>query len=75
MSGEFPNIPHAVPEQDYPIDGVVEPDMVLCVESYIGSAKSGQGVKLEDQLLVTESGVERMSAGVPFDERLGSRLD
>ncbi len=70
MSGEFPNIPHVQPGMDYPIDGELEAGMVICIESYIGSEKSGQGVKLEDQLLVTKQGVERMSAGVPFDERL-----
>jgi Xaa-Pro aminopeptidase len=76
MSGEFPNIPHAIAGEPYPLQGAVEPDMVLCIESYVGSAKSGQGVKLEDQLLITENGAERMSSIVPFDERLlsGSAL-
>ena len=72
MSGEFPNIPHALAGQPYPLAGAVEPGMVLCIESYLGSAAAGQGVKLEEQLLVTECGVERMSAGVPFDDRLGA---
>ena len=70
MSGEFPNIPHAIPGTSYPLDGAVEPGMVLCIESYIGSDKSDQGVKLEEQLLITEQDVERMSAAVPFDSRL-----
>jgi Xaa-Pro aminopeptidase len=43
--------------------------MVFCVESYVGSVSSGQGVKLEDQLLVTDSGVEIMN-DYPFEERL-----
>lgn len=46
--------------------------MILCIESYIGSRHAGQGVKLEDQLLVTESGVEPMSR-YPFDEKLLGR--
>lgn len=70
MSGEFPNIPHSKPGEAYPISGEIKPGMVICIESYIGSVASGQGVKLEDQLLVTESGTERMSGMVPFDERL-----
>ena len=74
MSGEFPNIPHPVAGVPYPLDGVVEAGMVLCIESYIGSARSAQGIKLEEQLLVTETGVERMSSEVPFDERLMPRL-
>lgn len=70
MSGEFPNIPHTSRGEPYPLPGIVEPNMVICIESYIGSGKSGQGVKLEDQLLVTETAVERMSSIVPFDDRL-----
>ena len=70
MSGEYPNIPHSIAGEDYPLGGVVEPNMVLCIESYVGSKKSGQGVKLEDQLLTTEKSVERMSSIVPFDDRL-----
>jgi Xaa-Pro aminopeptidase len=70
MSGEFPNIPHLRRGQPFAIDGEIEAGMVLCVESYIGCARTRQGVKLEEQLLVTDSGVECMSAAVPFDPRL-----
>lgn len=69
MTGEFPNLPFFVPGEPYPIDDAFEPGMVFCVESYIGSAESGQGVKLEDQLLITETGVEVLS-DYPFDDRL-----
>ncbi|CAI8036070.1 Dimethylsulfonioproprionate lyase DddP [Geodia barretti] len=53
--------------QDY--DGVVEPNMTLCVESFIGHEEGGEGVKLEEQVLVTETGIELMST-FPLDERL-----
>jgi Xaa-Pro aminopeptidase len=46
--------------------------MVICIESYIGSAATGQGVKLEEQLLVTDSGTERLSH-YPLDGRLLTR--
>ena len=69
MIGEFPNLPFHVPGRPYPLDDVFEPGMVFCVESYIGSAGSGQGVKLEDQVLVTETGAEIMN-DYPFEERL-----
>ena len=46
--------------------------LCVCVESYIGCARTQQGVKLEEQLLVTDSGVERMSAEVAFDPRLST---
>ena len=69
LSGEYPNVPHLRPDQPYPLDGVIEPGMVLCVESYIGAPEAGQGVKLEDQLLITASGPERLST-FPFCEAL-----
>ena len=74
MSGEFPNIAHLEEDIPYPLEGELEAGMVMCVESYIGCSQSGQGVKLEDQLLITDSGVERMSADAPFDERLMGRV-
>ena len=73
MSGEFPNIPHRKPGVAYPLPGHVQSGMVICIESYIGSASAGQGVKLEEQLLVTDSGVERLSS-MPFDARLMARM-
>ena len=69
MIGELPNLPFHTPGVPYPLDDVFEPGMVFCVESYIGSASSGQGVKLEDQLLITETGVEIMN-DYPFEDRL-----
>lgn len=71
MSGEWPNIPHAEPGVPYPLDGCVEPGMIICIESYIGSAESGQGVKLEDQFLILDDGVEKMST-YRFDDRLSA---
>ena len=35
--------------------------MTFCVESYIGSVNGREGVKLEEKVLVTDSGVERLS--------------
>ena len=72
MIGEYPNLPFHTPGEPYPLDDAFEPGMVFCVESYIGSAESGEGVKLENQLLITETGVEIMS-DYPFEGRLLSR--
>jgi len=69
MSGEFPNIPHKKPGQPYPLPGGLEPGMIICIESYIGSSAAAQGVKLEEQLLVTQSGAERLSQ-FRYDDRL-----
>ena len=69
MSGEFPNIPHYQSGTDYPLPGHIEPGMVICLESYVGWEKSNEGVKLEDQFLILEDRVERMSL-YHFDDRL-----
>lgn len=61
LSGEHPYVPQAQKDEPYGFEGEFEPGMVICIESYIGDAKVGEGVKLEDQFLITEAGVERMS--------------
>lgn len=43
--------------------------MTLCVESYIGAAGEAEGVKLEPQVLVTETGTELLSL-YPFESSL-----
>ncbi|MBS37969.1 MAG: peptidase M24 [Thiotrichales bacterium] len=50
-------------------DGEVVPGMTLCVESYVGEVGGPDGVKLEEQVLVTESGV-RLLSHYAFDEAL-----
>ena len=72
-TGEYPYIVYEADYdggQDY--DGVIEPNMTLCVESFIGHEEGGEGVKLEQQVLVTETGTELMST-FPYDERLLSQ--
>ena len=72
-TGEYPYIVYQADYdggQDY--DGIVEANMTLCVESFIGHEEGGEGVKLEQQVLVTETGTESMST-FPFDERLLGR--
>ncbi len=71
MTGEYPYIQHLVDfEQGY--DGIIEENMTLCVESYIGAEDGREGVKLEEQVLVTANGVERLSR-YPFDDDLLGR--
>jgi len=69
MTGEYPYLYHRrdFPEAGY--DGTIEPGMTLCVESYIGEQGGTEGVKLEQQILVTETGVELLSE-FPFEENL-----
>ncbi|MER8581496.1 Xaa-Pro peptidase family protein [Mesorhizobium sp. M1423] len=50
-------------------DATLEAGMVICVESYIGAVGECDGVKLEEQVLVTADGYELLST-YPFEERL-----
>ncbi|WP_449183096.1 M24 family metallopeptidase [Trinickia sp. YCB016] len=56
MVDEYPNIAHQVDWETGGYDGRFEVGMTLCVESYIGAEGGGQGVKLEQQVVLTESG-------------------
>jgi Xaa-Pro dipeptidase len=69
MTGEYPYLYHRM---DYPAagyDGVLRTGMVICVESYIGESPGSDGVKLEQQCLITASGVEVLSR-FPFERKL-----
>ena len=48
-------------------DGELVSGMTLCIESYIGEVGGPDGVKLEEQILITEKGPERLSK-TPFEE-------
>ena len=54
---------------DEAIPGEVEAGMTICVESYIGAEDGNEGVKLEEQILVTENGPQRLST-FPFEDCL-----
>ena len=43
--------------------------MVLCVEAYIGEVNGLEGIKLEDQVLITEDGYENLT-NFPFENNL-----
>ncbi len=69
LNGEFPNIPAARPGEPYPLRGEFEAGMTVCVESYVGDPDTAQGVKLEDQYLITGHGAERLTT-FPFEPAL-----
>jgi Xaa-Pro dipeptidase len=64
MADEYPGIMYT---NNYP--GEVEANMVLSVEAYIGALGAREGVKLEEQILVTAEGYEVFSR-TPYDEQL-----
>lgn len=58
---EFPEIYWPEQWDEWGYDGELVPNMVLTVESYVGPRKGGEGVKLENQVLVTEQGPELLT--------------
>ena len=61
LADEYPSIKHWPDFEEKGYDGILRPGMVLCVESYIGSEGGSEGVKLEEQVLITEDGNEQLS--------------
>jgi len=67
MVDEFPTVAYAADYADWGYDGEFQENMVVCVESYIGAAGGSQGVKLEQQVLVTGTGAVPMSSDPMID--------
>ena len=72
MTDEYPMIAHLHDWEERGYDGTIEPGMTLSVESYIGSERGAEGVKLEEQILVTDSGIQRLST-FPYEDELMPR--
>lgn len=72
MADEYPVIFYPVDEQ-FAFEGELEPGMVMCVESYVGEIGGKEGVKLEDQVLITEGGPIVLSR-YPFEDDLLTRV-
>lgn len=66
---EFPSIYYPEDFIEGAFDYYLEPGMVLTVEAYIGAVGGREGVKLEDHVLVTENGPEKMT-NYPYDAKL-----
>jgi Xaa-Pro aminopeptidase len=65
MVDEYPSVAYVQDFADWGYDGMFEENMVVCVESYIGESGAKEGVKLEQQLLITATGAVPMSRS-PF---------
>ncbi len=61
LADEYPSIKHAVDWEKRGMEGIVEEGMTLCVESFIGVEGGREGVKLEEQVLITANGAQRLS--------------
>jgi len=69
MTGEYPYLYHRADFAEAGYDGELEPGMTICVESYVGEENGSEGVKLEQQVLITETGSELLSL-FPFEDDL-----
>ncbi len=69
LCDEYPHIANAEDIDEHGYDGLIEPGMTLCLESYMGEDGGAKGVKLEQQVLVTDTGVELLST-FPFEDSL-----
>ncbi|MDR9424353.1 MAG: Xaa-Pro peptidase family protein [Marinobacter sp.] len=69
MHGETPLVAHHMDFDRFSKDGVLEPGMVVSVESYIGEEGAADGVKLEEEVLITDTGYEKLSR-YPFNAEL-----
>jgi Xaa-Pro dipeptidase len=69
LCNEYPLIMNSKWFDTEGFDGELEAGMVFCIESYVGAPGGAEGVKLEQQILVTESGYELLS-DLEFEEQL-----
>lgn len=67
LCDEYPSIRYPEDLESYGYEGELQPGMALCVEAYVGEVGGRDGIKLENQLLVTEDGYEVLTH-YPFEE-------
>lgn len=75
----YPLIAHGVGRTlEYPVilwdlnhAGELQENMVMSVEVYVSAADADEGVKLEEEILITRRGYETLSSA-PYDDRLTS---
>ena len=61
LCDEYPCVRYPEDVEAHGYSGCFEPGMTLCVEAYIGAEGGLEGVKLEEQVLITETGCEPLS--------------
>ncbi|MXZ80637.1 MAG: aminopeptidase P family protein [Gammaproteobacteria bacterium] len=68
MCDEYPHLQSRF-RGTLPYEDALEAGMVLCIESYMGAQGETDGVKLEQQIVVTPSGYELLTA-FPYEDGL-----
>lgn len=69
LCDEYPSIYYEDHFIEGAFEGELKPGMTLCVEAYTGKVGGIDGVKLENQILITEDGYENLTP-YPYEERL-----
>ena len=72
LCDEWPLVAYPQDFVEGAFDYTLQPGMMLCVEALIGRDGGPFSIKLENQLLVTEDGVENLTS-YPLDDRLMGR--
>jgi Xaa-Pro aminopeptidase len=69
LCGEFPYISYPQDLVTKGYDGELAENMTVCVESFIGDERGGEGVKLEQLVHITAKGAVPLTT-YPFEKEL-----
>ena len=69
LCDEYPSVRYPEDVEAHGYSGSFMPGMTLCVEAYVGEVGGQEGVKLEEQVVVTETGCEPLSQ-YPYEKAL-----
>ncbi|MEL7174636.1 MAG: Xaa-Pro peptidase family protein, partial [Pseudomonadota bacterium] len=69
LCDEWPSVRYPEDYCEGAFEAVLEPGMCLCVEALVAHKGGDFSIKLEDQVLITETGVENLTR-CPFDPQL-----
>ena len=69
LCDEWPFVPYPDHWVEGAFDVALQPGMTLCVEALVSPEGGNFSIKLEDQVLITETGCENLTR-YPFDPRL-----
>ncbi|MGZ9809584.1 dimethylsulfonioproprionate lyase DddP [Pseudoroseicyclus sp. H15] len=71
LCDEWPFVPYPDGHVEGAFDVALEPGMVLCAEALVSAECGDFSIKLEDQVLITETGAENLTR-YPFDAALSA---
>jgi len=66
LCDEYPSVFTRERWDESGFDAVLEPGMAMCIEAFVGAKSGGEGVKLEQQVLITGTGNELLTT-YPLD--------